>query len=275
MQIVTRADWGARPPKWRRTIPLPSPELWLHHSVSASGGASRIRGIQNFHMDERGWPDIAYTFLINADGLIFEGVPPGFQGTHTAGHNTSGHGICLLGNFNTIQPSQEALDALIALVRWGHGQGWWPLGLTGGHRDTRGGAKGDCPGDRLYDQLPQINALIRQGGPSIQGDDDMSLVARMMVVEAGAKTWLPTQEAIDHWMLRADNLDNTEYAAEWRRDFEQMWAREKQKEYLRLVGHPHGAPSTGTTDPTARAAAAGAKARADTAHDRLDRLRTI
>ena len=103
----------------------------------------------------------------------------------------------------------------------------------------------------------------------------MSLVAIMMVVEAGAKTWLPTQEAIDHWMLRADNLDNPEYAAEWRRDFEQMWAREKQNEWKKLIGHPHDAPSTGTTDPTARAAAAGAKARADTAHDRLDRLRTI
>jgi hypothetical protein len=53
-----------------------------------------------------------------------------------------------------------------------------------------------------------------------------------MVVEAGAKTWLPEQENIDYWFERADNLDNPEYAAEWRRDFEQMWAREKQKEYL-------------------------------------------
>jgi hypothetical protein len=64
------------------------------------------------------------------------------------------------------------------------------------------------------------------------GDDEMSLVARLMVVEAGAKTWLPTQADIDYWMLRADNLTNPVYAAEWRKDFEQMWAREKQKEYL-------------------------------------------
>jgi hypothetical protein len=76
-------------------------------------------------------------------------------------------------------------------------------------------------------------------------EDDMSLIARLMVVEAGAKTWLPDQAAIDYWMLRADNITNPEYAAEWRRDFEQMWAREKQNEWLQLRGHPHGAPLKG------------------------------
>jgi len=157
LRIISRAEWGARPPKYRIAIPLPSPELWLHHSVSASGGASRIRGIQNFHMDENGWPDIAYTFLINHEGLIYEGVPPGFRGTHTAGHNTSGHAICLLGNFNTTQPTEAALESLVSLIEHGHNEEWWPEVLTGGHRDTRGNAVGDCPGNKLYALIPEIN----------------------------------------------------------------------------------------------------------------------
>jgi hypothetical protein len=108
-------------------------------------------------MDEKGWPDIAYTFLINHEGLIYEGVPPGFRGTHTAGHNTSGHAICLLGNFNTTQPTEAALESLVSLIEHGHGQGWWPETLTGGHRDTRGNAVGDCPGNKLYALIPEIN----------------------------------------------------------------------------------------------------------------------
>lgn len=93
-----------------------------------------------------------------------------------------------------------------------------------------------------------------------QGDDDM-LTARLMVVEAGAKTWLPDQAAIDYWMLRADNITNPEYAAEWRRDFEQMWAREKQKEWLALRGHPHGAPTveTGLSEDDVKAIINGAE----------------
>jgi hypothetical protein len=108
-------------------------------------------------MDEKGWPDIAYTFLINHEGLIYEGVPPGFRGTHTAGHNTSGHAICLLGNFNTTQPTEAALESLVSLIEHGHNEEWWPEVLTGGHRDTRGNAVGDCPGNKLYALIPEIN----------------------------------------------------------------------------------------------------------------------
>jgi hypothetical protein len=108
-------------------------------------------------MDGRGWPDIAYTFLINDLGQIFEGVPPGYLGTHTAGHNSTGHAICLLGDFNTDTPTPAALASLVSLIDHGHAKGWWPGKLTGGHRDTRGAASGDCPGNKLYNLIPHIN----------------------------------------------------------------------------------------------------------------------
>jgi hypothetical protein len=107
---------------------------------------------------------------------------------------------------------------------------------------------------------------------STQGDDDMSLVARLMVVEAAAKTWLPDQASIDYWMLRADNLDNPTYAAEWRRDFEQMWALEKQNEWKKLQGHPHGASTT--VDQVARSDAADARALALKAQQGADKANT-
>lgn len=164
MEIISREEWGARPPKYRIPIPTPTPELWLHHSASASGFAARIRAIQNFHMDERGWPDIAYTFLINHAGYIYEGVPIGYRGTHTAGHNTSGSAICLLGNFNNVEPTDAAMYSLVELAVHGYREGWWSEGFTGGHRDTRGADPGDCPGDNLYARLAEINQLIKEGG---------------------------------------------------------------------------------------------------------------
>lgn len=68
-----------------------------------------------------------------------------------------------------------------------------------------------------------------------QGDiEDMSVIARCLVVEAGSKGWLPTQEAIDYWLIRADNLSNPAYATEWRTHFEPMWAIETQNEYKKM-----------------------------------------
>ncbi len=158
LEIVSRADWGARPPKnTPRIISVPTPELWLHHTASPTGEAARVRSHQNYHMDVKGWNDIAYSFLINHEGTIYMGRGPGVAGGHTAGHNTISHAICLMGNFNTTQPTVAALTSLKELVRHGFVSGWWPETLTGGHRDTRGSEPKDCPGDNLYKLIPEIN----------------------------------------------------------------------------------------------------------------------
>jgi hypothetical protein len=68
-----------------------------------------------------------------------------------------------------------------------------------------------------------------------RGGDEVSQALRNQVVEAGAKTWLPTQADIDYWM----NLTNDPTNPEWM-DFEQMWAREKQKEYLAIKAGTSG-----------------------------------
>ena len=58
------------------------------------------------------------------------------------------------------------------------------------------------------------------------GDDMRSL--RLAVVEAGSKGWLPKQADIDYWLDMADTQPDS---PEWQ-DFEDMWAIEKQKEFL-------------------------------------------
>jgi hypothetical protein len=170
MRIISRSEWGARPPKHAPvTIALPTPELWLHHAAGAvipgddivsPADLERVDGIQDYHMDTKGWNDIAYSYLLDPDGNIFEGRGFGVRGAHTANHNRTGHGICVIGNYDLQAVDSDLVPKLAAFVKHGHEQGWWPAGFTGGHRDV-----GDtsCPGRNLYPKLADINAAAQAG----------------------------------------------------------------------------------------------------------------
>lgn len=169
MRIITRAEWNARPPKTSPVgIPLPTPKLYLHHAAGANlpgddemseADLTRIRSIQDFHMDVRGWNDIAYSFLLDPDGNVFEGRGAGIRGGHTKNQNTVSHGICVMGNYDNQPVDSDLVPRLAEFVHHGHYEGWWPLGFTGGHRDAPGAAT-SCPGTNLYNVLPVINETI-------------------------------------------------------------------------------------------------------------------
>lgn len=62
--------------------------------------AGRVRGAQNYHMDEKGWADIAYNWLVCKHGYVFVGrgwgVRSAAQGTDDG--NDQFHAVCFLGN---------------------------------------------------------------------------------------------------------------------------------------------------------------------------------
>lgn len=120
-----------------------------------------MRSIQNFHMDSRGWSDIAYSFVIDpVDLTIYEARGAGVLGGHTFGRNSISHAICIMGNFDREQPTPALIDRIAELVAYGHARGWWPKQLTGGHRDVRSTS---CPGTNLYRQIPTINLKAKGG----------------------------------------------------------------------------------------------------------------
>ncbi len=166
IDIVPRSAWGARTPRSRVAISTPTRELWLHHSAGSERGAAGVRQIQNFHMDGRRWSDIAYSFLVDRETLaVYEGRGAGIRGGHTFNHNSVSHGICVMGNFESMRPSTALLDRLGELVAHGARAGWWPERFTGGHRDVRSTS---CPGRNLYSQIRTVNntaATILAGGP--------------------------------------------------------------------------------------------------------------
>ena len=155
VDIISRQDWGARPPRRRSSIPVPTAELWLHHTAGNHSGVAGLRSIQNFHMDIRGWSDIAYSYIIDRQSLeVFEGRGAGILGGHTFGRNSISHAICVMGNFDLSPVSGELVGRVAELVAHGHQQGWWPSMLTGGHRDVRATS---CPGENLYARIDEIN----------------------------------------------------------------------------------------------------------------------
>lgn len=128
--------------------------LVVHHSaVLLSDGPREIQGM---HF-RRGFADIGYHLLINAAGQMFEGRPLNVRGAHTARHNTGAVGVCLLGNFEVIEPTAAQLQSLHALSRALRDV----LGIThlAGHRDFPSQST-LCPGRNLYPLLPDVAASL-------------------------------------------------------------------------------------------------------------------
>ena len=161
---VPRAQWGARAPTAGFVrMTLPSPRVWIHHTGTEQHGGAAVREIQRYHQVTKGWKDIAYNFLIDDDGTIYEGRGAGIAGGATAGDNSRSHAICLMGNFETRQPTQASFRTLVDLARHGQRVGWW-VPTCGGHRDAPG-ASTACPGRHLYARLPELRKEIAHPTP--------------------------------------------------------------------------------------------------------------
>lgn len=88
--FVTRAGWGARPPDCSSSLSAVGDRI--HYNGPAlnlsdhSRCAATVRGIQAFHMDSRGWCDIAYSMLVCPHDCVYEGRG---KGKRTAANGTT------------------------------------------------------------------------------------------------------------------------------------------------------------------------------------------
>ena len=148
MKIVSRADWGAKPPKSRRAIRENEvTHFFLHHAAGTyKDGPSAMRAIQKFHQDSRGWADYAYNFGVWDDGNIYEGRGFGAQGGHTRGWNTRSVAVCYMGDGSKPVP-KPALEAIAEVARMADEYFGRNL-IRQGHKDVGATA---CPGDWLYE----------------------------------------------------------------------------------------------------------------------------
>ncbi|MEM9191817.1 MAG: N-acetylmuramoyl-L-alanine amidase [Myxococcota bacterium] len=168
--IVTRSAWGARPTTCT-TGDANKTRIAIHHTVTGyTDPPRRLRGIQNYHMDTRGWCDVGYHFLVGSDGKVYEGRPLELLGTHVSGQNTGNIGISFIGCFNStgcsgLGPTTPAESMVTAAGRLSQRLAEIfaiPVNDTTlkGHSD-HSGASTSCPGDNLRPRLPDIRALAQ------------------------------------------------------------------------------------------------------------------
>ena len=145
MKIVSRAEWGAAPPKSvNRLHPDRVSKLVLHHTTGTYNGPATVRAIQRFHQETRNWADIGYNFLIGSDGKVYEGRGWDRTGAHARGHNSNSIGIAYIGDGRLPVP-KAAKKAILALRKEAVER--LPIEEVVGHRDVGSTV---CPGDELY-----------------------------------------------------------------------------------------------------------------------------
>ncbi|GAA2396024.1 hypothetical protein GCM10010420_22060 [Streptomyces glaucosporus] len=187
--VVPRSVWGAdeslveEPPAY---LADGIKAVFVHHTTDAnayscSQSPAIVRAIMAYQTEGNGWNDLGYNFLVDKCGTVFEGRGGGADlpvyGAHTYGFNSHSAGIAVIGNYATDGvPTSPALNAVARVAAWKLGQygvnpagrvtltaaedtGVWKKGAratlntVSGHRD---GFATECPGQSLYDRLPEI-----------------------------------------------------------------------------------------------------------------------
>ncbi len=179
LEVICRDAWGALPVvgEFRRHE---INQITVHHTAVVLDdnalAPSRIRGHQEFHQG-RGWPDIAYHFIVDASGNIYEGRPVDAVGDTGTDYDPTGHFlVCCEGDFDQQDITDAQYESLVKMLAWGAAEFSVDPAKIHGHRDV---AATSCPGDGLY-------ALLADG--SIAADVDAAVVGRLRVIcgDAGA-----------------------------------------------------------------------------------------
>lgn len=176
VSIISRAGWGAAPPKSTPTkMAVPTADVVIHHSAGPceddlpqSEEAARLRSIQSLHQRPeseggRNFNDIAYNFLVFPSGRAYEGRGWGIKGGHLFDPlNSTIVGICFVGQYDSGYPSPqtptpEAIAACEGIIAEGLERGYISEGFeVTGHSDYQQKA---CPGDSLYALLSRFEEV--------------------------------------------------------------------------------------------------------------------
>lgn len=211
--VISRAGWGADESQRCKGADYDSgvKALTLHHTAGGNNyteaqAPAVMRGIYQYHAQTLGWCDVGYNALVDKYGNIYEGrfggLDKAVQGAHVGGFNRNTWGISIMGNYQTAQPTQEAIQAVSEIAGWkaaisgfdptgqvsltsqGFNSSKYPAGSVAtvpafqGHRDFH---YTTCPGDYVVAQWPTIRKLtkekyeqVKNGSQSVNGDSSVS-----------------------------------------------------------------------------------------------------
>ena len=97
-------------------------KIIIHCTATPEGRDVSIDEVRRWHVEERGWRDVGYHFLVRLDGTVEEGRPIEMTGAHTRSHNWDSIGIAYAGGMSKdmTEPkdtrSDAQKDALVDLI---------------------------------------------------------------------------------------------------------------------------------------------------------------
>ena len=72
-------------------------EGFVHCSDTKTNQSFGVEDFRKWHVQERGWSDVGYHYVIRLNGTVETGRPLERSGAHAKGHNAHSVGICFEG----------------------------------------------------------------------------------------------------------------------------------------------------------------------------------
>lgn len=177
--VVSRASWGARPP--REVVPL----NWgrVIYFVVHYSGANReqsVRSIQDYCMDVKRHADIDYNELVR-NGVVYQGRGDAVGG-HTLNLNSQSYGICIIGKDG--DANDLDLLALQQRYRYACDKAGRMLQIVG-HREAPGQKPTGCPGSEILDWIHRGLVDDAPATPADPADWTQEVIVALPTARAG------------------------------------------------------------------------------------------
>ena len=180
------------PEDWRVGLssPKPNPSITqlqhavIHHSAGGNGNTNYVGLVRNYyvqHTQVNGWDDIGYNYLIAQNGTVFIGrdrqnlsVPYyNIQGAHFCAKNANTAGICMIGDFTNLIPTDTSLSSLTTLLAYMFYEEQIKATDSSRHPIPNGdlikhivghreGCATVCPGDSIFIRLNVLRDQVEQ-----------------------------------------------------------------------------------------------------------------
>ncbi len=177
--VNLRSAWGARA-ALSTSYGSVARMAVVHHSDSSNSYSPAevpgiLRSIQAYHMDGQGWSDIAYNFVVDKYGGVWEGRAGGIAepviGAHAMGFNTNTVGVMVIGDYTTAAPTAAALESVSQVIGWKLALGGYDPASEGTF--TSGGST-SIPAGQVV-RLPRVVGHQNVGATSCPGSIQVHL----------------------------------------------------------------------------------------------------
>ena len=155
LDVISHSTWGTSPihEKCRKHN---IQQVSIHHSatltINNQSVPRHLVSYQNHHM-KHGWMDIAYHFIIDLEGNIYQGRPIDCAGDTFTSYDPSGHLLIMIdGNYEEQKVSDKSWEYTEKLVNWALQEYHLTKKDVHYHKEL---ASTLCPGKNLIEKIEQ------------------------------------------------------------------------------------------------------------------------